>query len=139
MPLLVTPGPLTTAPEVREAMLVDRGSRDPAFVELGARVRARLEALLPGQLRVVPVQGSGTFAVEAMLQSFVPRGGRVLLGVNGAYGRRMADILRRMDCELERVEAEETQPLDPQVFAPASRGRASTRSPSSTARPPPGS
>ena len=46
-PLLLTPGPLTTAPEVRAAMSVDSGSRDPAFVERVGRVRARLAALAP--------------------------------------------------------------------------------------------
>ena len=38
-------------------------------------------------------QGSGTYAVEAVLQTSSPReGGRVLILANGAYGRRMARI-----------------------------------------------
>jgi 2-aminoethylphosphonate-pyruvate transaminase len=41
----------------------------------------------------VPMQGSGTFAVEAMLTTFVPRDGKVLLLVNGAYGHRAKRIL----------------------------------------------
>jgi len=40
----------------------------------------------------VPMQGSGTFAVEAMLTTFVPRSGKVLLLVNGAYGQRAKRI-----------------------------------------------
>jgi 2-aminoethylphosphonate-pyruvate transaminase len=41
-PYLLTPGPLTTAPTVRQAMLRDWGSRDQDFIDLNARIRARL-------------------------------------------------------------------------------------------------
>jgi 2-aminoethylphosphonate-pyruvate transaminase len=39
------------------------------------------------------MQGSGTFAVEAMLTTFVPAAGKVLLLINGAYGHRAKKIL----------------------------------------------
>ena len=42
----------------------------------------------------VPLQGSGTFAVEAMLDTFVPRAGKLLILANGAYGRRMVQMCR---------------------------------------------
>jgi len=41
----------------------------------------------------LPMQGSGTFAVEAMLTTFAPKHGRVLVLVNGAYGQRARRIL----------------------------------------------
>ena len=40
----------------------------------------------------VPVQGSGTFAVEAMITTFVPKGGKLLVLINGAYGQRAKKI-----------------------------------------------
>ena len=46
----------------------------------------------------VPVQGSGTFAVEAMLTTLVPPDGGCLVLINGAYGqraRRILEIARR--------------------------------------------
>ena len=66
-PLLLTPGPLTTSRETKEAMLRDWGSRDAQFIALNARVRARLLAIAgaEGSHVCVPVQGSGTFAIEA--------------------------------------------------------------------------
>ncbi len=93
-PVLLTPGPLTTSRTVKEAMLRDWGSRDRAFVELNAEVRRRLVALAGGVGThvCVPVQGSGTFAVEAMLGTLVPPHGRLLVLANGAYGERMARI-----------------------------------------------
>jgi 2-aminoethylphosphonate-pyruvate transaminase len=42
----------------------------------------------------VPLQGSGTFAVEATLATLIPRDGKALVLMNGAYGQRMATILR---------------------------------------------
>ncbi|MBT7293332.1 MAG: 2-aminoethylphosphonate--pyruvate transaminase, partial [Rhodospirillaceae bacterium] len=89
-PLLLTPGPLTTSRETKQAMLRDWGSRDGAFIELTARLRQRLTALARAEADhvCVPLPGSGTSAVEAMLGTLLPRDGRTLVLVNGAYGRR---------------------------------------------------
>lgn len=109
-PLLLTPGPLTTAPAVRAAAERDWGSRETDFIELTARVRARLAGLAGGDgLIAVPIQGSGTFAVEAMLSTFVPAAGRALVLVNGAYGRRMVEILRRLGGTPQVVECGEDE------------------------------
>ncbi len=97
-PLLLTPGPLTTSARTRAALGRDWGSRDAGFVALSERVRGRLAALAGGaQTHVaVPIQGSGTFAVEAAVQSLIPRDGRLLVLVNGAYGRRIAEMAERI-------------------------------------------
>src|SRR5262245_51512282 len=93
-PLLLTPGPLTTSLSVKTAMLHDWGSRDTGFLAINAQVLERLPEIIngAGTYVTVPVQGSGTFAVEAMLTSFVPRTGKVLLLMNGAYGQRARRI-----------------------------------------------
>lgn len=99
-PLLLTPGPLTTSRGVKEVMLHDWGSRDAGFIAINRAVLERLPEIIHGQGRfvAVPMQGSGTFAVEAMLTSFVPQEGEVLVLINGAYGhraKRILDIARR--------------------------------------------
>ena len=68
-PILLTPGPLTTSERTKQAMLHDWGSRDGSFIELTARLRRRLTALAEAEAEhvCVPIAGSGTFAVEAML------------------------------------------------------------------------
>src|SRR5262245_35117411 len=93
-PLLLTPGPLTTSKSVKQVMVHDWGSRDAKFVAINNAVRARITAIANGgdAYAAVPMQGSGTFAVEAMLTTFVPRAGKVLLLVNGAYGHRATKI-----------------------------------------------
>ncbi len=97
-PLLLTPGPLTTSAATKNAMLHDWGSRDERFIAINARVRERLVEIAGGADShvCVPVQGSGTFAIEATLGTLVPRGGKTLVLINGAYGKRMARILEYM-------------------------------------------
>ncbi len=96
-PYLLTPGPLTTAYAVKQAMLRDWGSWDGDFRAMTADLRRRLLALIgdsKGEYDCVPIQGSGSFCVEAMLGSFVPKDGKVLVLANGAYGLRAAQTMQ---------------------------------------------
>ncbi|MGJ8615854.1 MAG: 2-aminoethylphosphonate--pyruvate transaminase [Sulfitobacter sp.] len=95
-PYLLTPGPLTTSYAVKEAMLRDWGSWDDEFRGMTRKMRQQLLALLgPGSTDYdcVPIQGSGSYCVEAMLGSFVPKDGKVLVLANGAYGLRAAQTM----------------------------------------------
>lgn len=98
-PYLLTPGPLTTAYAVKQAMLRDWGSWDGDFRALTATMRRQLLAVVgdaEGDFDCVPMQGSGSFCVEAMLGSFVPREGKLLVLANGAYGLRAAQTMRHL-------------------------------------------
>lgn len=108
-PWLLTPGPLTTSLSIKQAMLHDWGSRDAAFIDMTARVRNRLVDLLGGgdDYVCVPLQGSGTFVVEAAIATMLPRDGKLLVLINGAYGQRMVkicDYLGRATVTLETAE-----------------------------------
>ena len=117
-PWLLTPGPLTTSPEVKEAARHDYGSRDRRFIDINRRVCERLVEIADGQDThvCVPLQGSGTFVVEAMLGTFVPRDGKVLILVNGAYGQRMAKICEVAGRRFARLETAEDTPVNPQAL-----------------------
>ncbi len=104
-PYLLTPGPLTTAYEVKAAMLRDHGSWDSDFRAMTAQMRADLVAMLGDpDFDCVPMQGSGSFGVEAMLGSFIPRDGRALVLANGAYGQRARACLRVMGRSVELLD-----------------------------------
>ncbi|WP_292293631.1 2-aminoethylphosphonate--pyruvate transaminase [Marivita sp.] len=95
-PYLLTPGPLTTSYAVKQEMLKDWGSWDDDFRTMTKTMRSRLLALIGDgapDYDCVPIQGSGSYCVEAMLGSFVPRDGKVLILSNGAYGLRAAQTL----------------------------------------------
>ncbi|MEO5336721.1 MAG: 2-aminoethylphosphonate--pyruvate transaminase [Magnetospirillum sp. WYHS-4] len=114
-PWLLTPGPLTTAAETKGAMLHDWGSRDAAFIAMNVHMRERLAGIVHGEKThvCVPLQGSGTFAVEAMIGTLVPRDGKALVLVNGAYGQRMARILEVLGRPCTILENPEDIPCDP--------------------------
>lgn len=96
-PYLLTPGPLTTSYSVKQSMLLDWGSWDEDFRAMTRYLRSQLLSMIDDdddRYDCVPMQGSGTFAVEAMLGSLVPVDGKVLVLSNGAYGQRAATILK---------------------------------------------
>lgn len=94
--LLFTPGPLTTSRTVKQAMLRDLGSRDEEFIAIVKGIRQRLLGLAgvsqEAGYEAVLMQGSGTFGVESVIVTAVPRGGHLLVISNGAYGERMLKI-----------------------------------------------
>jgi 2-aminoethylphosphonate-pyruvate transaminase len=113
--LLFTPGPLTTSMTVKQAMLRDRGSWHDEFTGLVADIRRRLLSAA-GLSRedgweVIPIQGSGTFAVEAVFQSCVPRVGKVLVLTNGAYGDRMIQMLQQAGISHSALRFPENEPV----------------------------
>jgi 2-aminoethylphosphonate-pyruvate transaminase len=97
-PILLTPGPLTTSLPTKSAMLRDWGSWDSRFNAVTADVRRKLIAIVRAEAThvCVPMQGSGTFAVEAAVNTLLPRDGHMLVLVNGAYGKRLARLTQMM-------------------------------------------
>jgi aspartate aminotransferase-like enzyme len=95
-PILLTPGPLTTSLETKQAMLRDWGSWDASFNAITATICRDLVDVINGAGThvCVPLQGSGTFSVEAALANLVPRDGKVLVPQNGAYCQRIVKILK---------------------------------------------
>jgi 2-aminoethylphosphonate-pyruvate transaminase len=119
--LLFTPGPLTTSATVKAAMLHDAGSRDAEFIAAVRDIRERLlrigGAPPGGDYECVPMQGSGTFAIESVISSAIPRDGRLLVLVNGAYGRRIVEMARVHGIDVETVEAPENRKISPEAVA----------------------
>ena len=115
-PILLTPGPLTTSIATKAAMLRDWGSWDSKFNAVTARVRTKLGGVIhAADTHVcVPMQGSGTFAVEAAMNTLVPRDGHVLVLVNGAYGKRMAKLTQTMGRRTSTFETADDVPATAQ-------------------------
>jgi len=114
-PILLTPGPLTTSLPTKAAMLRDWGSWDAAFNAVTAEVRRKLLDIVDGHDThvCVPMQGSGTFSVEAAVNTLVPRDGHLLVLVNGAYGARFAKLARLMGRRTSTFETAEDVPTAP--------------------------
>jgi 2-aminoethylphosphonate-pyruvate transaminase len=119
--LLLTPGPLTTREATRRAMLDDWGSREADFIALTADLRSRLLKVANDQGRhtAVPLQGSGTFIVEAAIGTLVRTTDKLLVLINGAYGERILSIAQRYGRRVETLIWPEHQPVDPRRIAMA--------------------
>ncbi len=106
-PYLLTPGPLTTAFSTKQAMLRDWGSWDADFRSMTATMRQQLLAMIGGhnqEFDCVPIQGSGTFLIEAMLGSLLPKESKTLALVNGAYGQRIVETLQYLGREYSVID-----------------------------------
>jgi 2-aminoethylphosphonate-pyruvate transaminase len=98
---LFTPGPLTTSLSVKQAMLHDSGSWHFEFNQIVKGLREAIlelaEVSRESGYEAILMQGSGTFGVEAVLATCVPRNGKLLILANGAYGERVALMAQRAD------------------------------------------
>ena len=117
-PILLTPGPLTTTLRTKLAMLKDWGSWDADFNAVTARLRSQLLDIVHGHGShvVVPLQGSGTFSVEAAVATVVPRNGHVLILDNGAYCKRAAKLTQLMGRRATVLPFVEDEPVSPQAL-----------------------
>ncbi len=115
--ILFTPGPLTTSQTVKQAQLRDLGSRDFEFITIVKQIREKLIEI--GQCSLdeytaILMQGSGTFGLEAAVCSTVPMDGKLLVVINGAYGKRIAKIASMLKIETSCLEFPENKQPDVQ-------------------------
>ncbi|UEG16560.1 hypothetical protein [Pantoea ananatis] len=112
--VLFTPGPLTTSRNVKMSMTYDYGSREIDFINLTHDIRKRLLKLtnLCDSHTVVPIQGSGTFAIESTITSLIPPNQKLFILINGAYGRRMHEIAKKANIETVILECQENTTFD---------------------------
>lgn len=109
---LFTPGPLTTSPTVKQAMLTDYGSRDENFITVIKEIRRellQLANLSAVDYTAILMQGSGTFGIESVLTSTIKQNEKVLIIINGAYGKRMTQICQKAGVPFDTISFEEDQ------------------------------
>ncbi len=113
---LLNPGPVSLSERVRRSMLgPDLCHRESEFFDLQDEVRERLLAVYGldrAQWCAVLITASGTGAVESMVATLVPQGGRVLVAENGVYGERIAQICARYRIPFERLAGDWLRALD---------------------------
>jgi 2-aminoethylphosphonate-pyruvate transaminase len=120
-PILLTPGPLSTSLQTKQAMLRDWGSWDATFNRITASLCRDLVDIVGGgdDYVCVPLQGSGTFSVEAAIGNVVPRNGKVLVPNNGAYCARILKICKYLNRAAVELPVPEDQPATGAMIAAA--------------------
>ncbi len=110
---LLTPGPLALSDEVKAQMQYDMGSRDASFKTITAQMRDLIIDLVEGNgaYSAIPMQGGGSYGIEAALTSFVAPSDRPLVCINGIYAERMLKMLQLRGVHAVSITVPCDQPL----------------------------
>jgi alanine-glyoxylate transaminase / serine-glyoxylate transaminase / serine-pyruvate transaminase len=119
--ILLGPGPSDVHPAVLRAMSAPLlGHLDPDFVPVLDVIADQLRKVFRTANRVTfPVSGTGSAGMEAVLVNLVEPGDRVVVGVNGVFGGRMAEVARRAGADVVTVEAPWGRIIEPDRFLAA--------------------
>jgi len=122
---LLGPGPSDVAPSVLSALAKPTlGHLDPAFLAILDEIRAMLRTAMGTSYELtMPMSGTGSAGMETCVANLVEPGDAVLVGVNGVFGGRMAEVARRCGAEVIAVEGEWGRALDPDALRAAAAGR----------------
>ncbi|MBM7587005.1 2-aminoethylphosphonate-pyruvate transaminase [Bacillus pakistanensis] len=115
--LLLTPGPLSTSDTVRSVMQKDWCTWDDEYLQLVQTIRKKLVVLATHQhidYTAVLMQGSGTFTVESVIGSVIPKEkGKLLVATNGAYGTRIVKIASMLNIPVVTLQKNENELITP--------------------------
>jgi alanine-glyoxylate transaminase/serine-glyoxylate transaminase/serine-pyruvate transaminase len=121
--LLLGPGPSDVHPRVLRAMSAPLvGHLDPAFVQMMEEVKALLRVVFATtNPMTIPISGTGSAGMEACLVNLLEPGDEFVVGVNGVFGARMAEVAERAGAVVRRVEAPWGKIVRPDQFEAALR------------------
>ena len=119
--LLLGPGPSLVHPRVLRAMSTPLlGHLDPQFLAIMNEVQAQLRTVYQtANPFTIAVSGTGSAGMEAALVNLIEPGDAVIVGVNGVFGGRMADIVERCGGTAVRIETPWGRVFDPQQIEDA--------------------
>ncbi|HTO60056.1 MAG TPA: 2-aminoethylphosphonate--pyruvate transaminase [Bradyrhizobium sp.] len=109
---LLIPGPVSISDTVRQFMLEDHSAGEPGMIAALREARNYLVELgnARGWGTAIPLPGSATYANEAVIRTFIPREGKLLVHTNGAYGDWLVTMCRRMDTPHVVISTPPTRP-----------------------------
>ena len=124
--ILLGPGPSDVAPSVLQALSKPTlGHLDPAFLAIMDEIRDMQRTLYGTRNELtMPISATGSAGMEACLVNLIEPGDRALVGVNGVFGTRIAEVARRAGAEVVEVAGEWGRALDPDALARAAAGQA---------------
>jgi aspartate aminotransferase-like enzyme len=110
------PGPTWVRPEILNEMTRPMiGHRSAEFKELFRGINANLKSLFVTKGDTFVVTSSGTGVMQAALENCVAR--RVLVTVCGAFSERWFNIAQSLGYEVDKLEVEWGQAIDPAALA----------------------
>ena len=121
--LLLGSGPSPVPPRVLAALAQPTiGHMDPAFADImGETIDLLRQAFATENVATLPISGTGSAGMEALVANFVDPGDRVVCGVNGLFGIRMADELARAGADVVQVKADWGRAIAPEQLIEAAQ------------------
>ena len=123
--VLMGPGPSNVSARVLQAMSAPCiGHLDPYFLSVMDETQLLLKYLFQTENPfTIPVSGTGSAGMETSFVNLVEPGAEVAVCINGVFGLRMADIVRRLGGQLIRVDGEWGRAIDPEAVRKVVRGK----------------
>jgi alanine-glyoxylate transaminase/serine-glyoxylate transaminase/serine-pyruvate transaminase len=117
--ILMGPGPSCVHPEVYKALAMPTiGHLDQRFINIMDEIKIMLRQVMGTKNEItLPMSGTGSAGMEAAFVNLVERGDKVLVLVNGVFGKRMAEVARRLGADVEECEFTWGTPVDPDMAA----------------------
>lgn len=118
--ILLGPGPSSISPKVLEALgRAPIGQLDPEIFTLLDSIRTNLRILFGTQNSfTIPLTGTGMAGMECVLANLIEPEDNVVIGINGFFGTRMAEIARRLGAKVHEVHAVWGKVLEPELLEP---------------------
>ncbi|WP_437230565.1 pyridoxal-phosphate-dependent aminotransferase family protein [Planctomicrobium sp. SH661] len=113
---LMGPGPSDVSPQVLAALgAATVGHLDPYFLRIMDETQQMLREVFSTKNKLtLAISGTGSAGMETCVVNLIEPGDRMLVGVNGVFGGRMADVAGRAGAEVRKLE----RPFG-EVFSPA--------------------
>ncbi|HVJ81950.1 MAG TPA: alanine--glyoxylate aminotransferase family protein, partial [Planctomycetia bacterium] len=118
--ILLGPGPSDVAPTVTQALAAPLvGHLDPAFLKIMNELQSMLRQVMrTNNPTTFAVSGTGMAGMECCLVNLLEPGDRIVVGVNGVFGGRMADMAQRIGAEVTTIEKPWGEVFTPDDLAP---------------------
>jgi len=105
--LLMGPGPSVVSESVLAAMSRPTiGHLDPRFIAIMDDVKEMLRRVFDTSNELtIPISGTGSAGMETSFVNLIEPGDRVLILINGVFGRRMQDVATRLGADVKTIES----------------------------------
>ncbi len=119
--ILMGPGPSEIHPSVLQAMASPTvGHLDPYFLKVMDEVQAMLRQVFQTNNHMtMAISGTGSAGMETCVVNLIEPGDRMVVGVNGVFGGRMADVAERVGAEVTKIERPFGEVFTPEEVAAA--------------------
>lgn len=115
------PGPSDIHPSVLAAMAAPTvGHLDPYFLKVMDEVQSMLRQVFQTTNHMtMAISGTGSAGMETCVVNLIEPGDRMVVGVNGVFGGRMAEVAERVGAEVTKIERPFGEVFSPEEFAAA--------------------